>query len=913
MMMSNAVNGQDLATAALRLSEAGRDAISWVSDPENGRLVGNARSSIERDLRRAVLQGKRLREAAGRPMAVAVFGASQVGKSHLISVLARKGDSLLADFTGLPEPVNYIRTINPDKGKEATGLVSRFTITKRQTPPGFPVCLRLLSHPDVIKILANSYIFEGNPQEFEEWPDAGRIEEHLASFRAENGPEGSNGLTADDIWDLAEYFNRYLGGSELTKRLDGFWEVAAQVAPRLSLERLGSLMSLLWGRHEAITELYLDLIRSLARLNFAGEAFVPFEAIDATQRDVQSILDVEVLSALGREDAPTLMVATEKGPAVELQRAVVAALTAELRIVLMEKPWDFFEHTDLLDFPGYRGRGLPKTHDDEDGQKGLARHFATNRAKTLQEMILRGKVEYLFQRYVAEQEITSMLLCVKESNMEPKTLLTDVVSAWVATTHGSRPQDRANKNISLFFIFTRFDTHFEVKESDRTMGLEQRFEGRVKVSLVDAFGQLPDSWPQQWESGRPFTNTFLMRNPNIKNDSIFSFDSEGYRETAIRPDREERVKQLRAAFMASELVQRHFRNPGQSFDEMMRLNDGGASHIADSLARVCNPATKATQVRNGLLMLRDRLTQKLRDFHIPTDVDSRLAERTAYADRILDELYRCDEMGRFGSFLRGLTIDSGSFADRFHHALTWREQPTAAMAARSTPAVQPDRPRPGMAGNPNRPRPGQSPVAVQAMVQEESGTRQAAPRAREMLLAETAIQYWIDTLYGRLENDTLCHDIAVSGEVMRELVRELDGAARRLELKQRLAERFSEYSHEERPGALIVKAAVIAERCLNQFVSDLGWSAVPIEDRPKANYADGTSQPIFAPRPVSFDPADMPSEPLSFRQTYFLDWVFGFYQLVQDNAKSENGQTINVAQNAKIGGVLNTLAGVLAE
>jgi hypothetical protein len=159
----------------------------------------------------------------------------------------------------------------------------------------------------------------------------------------------------------------------------------------------------------------------------------------------------------------------------------------------------------------------------------------------------------------------------------------------------------------------------------------------------------------------------------------------------------------------------------------------------------------------------------------------------------------------------------------------------------------------------------------------------------------------------------LCHDIGVSGEVMRELVRELDGAAQRLELKQRLAERFSEYSHEERPGALIVKAAVIAERCLNQFVSDLGWTAVAIEDRPKASYADGTSQQVFAPRPVSFDPADMPSEPLSFRQTYFLDWVFGFYQLVRDNAKSENGQTINVEQNAKIGGVLNTLAGVLAE
>ena len=43
-------------------------------------------------------------------------------------------------------------------------------------------------------------------------------------------------------------------------------------------------------------------------------------------------------------------------PATDADRPVVAALTAELVVPLAERPWDSFEHTDLLDFPGARTR-----------------------------------------------------------------------------------------------------------------------------------------------------------------------------------------------------------------------------------------------------------------------------------------------------------------------------------------------------------------------------------------------------------------------------------------------------------------------------------------------------------------------------------------------------------------------------
>src|SRR5262249_21142532 len=148
-------------------------------------------------------------------------------------------------------------------------------------------------------------------------------------------------------------------------------------------------------------------------------------------------------------------------------------------------------------------------------------HLKRNTAKTLEEMLLRGKVEYLFQRYMADQDITAMLLCIKESNMDVKKL-SDVVAQWVSSSHGARPQDRVGKKTLLFFIFTRFDVHFERKPSDETLGLEQRFEGRMKASLIDPFGKSPESWVQKWTPTAPFANCYLMRNPTIKNTAVFT-------------------------------------------------------------------------------------------------------------------------------------------------------------------------------------------------------------------------------------------------------------------------------------------------------------------------------------------------------------------------------------------------------
>ena len=83
--------------------------------------------------------------------------------------------------------------------------------------------------------------------------------------------------------------------------------------------------------------------------------------------------------------------------------AALADLRADRRalVAIAEKPWDFFDHTDLLDFPGARSRLKLANLDDVAKAKGVAEG-----ANPLRELLLRGKVAYLFQRYSAERELS---------------------------------------------------------------------------------------------------------------------------------------------------------------------------------------------------------------------------------------------------------------------------------------------------------------------------------------------------------------------------------------------------------------------------------------------------------------------------------------------------------------------------
>ena len=188
-----------LAEQCDRLSRETVAASEWLS--HNTELVGRDFAGHEKELRKA---GRLLRNcavAARRKMCVGIFGPSQAGKSYLVSTLAGNEDRKL--WTRLGDTTyDFLSEINPAGGKESTGLVTRFTLTRPVDPPaGYPVHVRLLSVIDVVKILTNTYFSDAEHMEAPNRPAMLATLQELEK-RKLDAPAG--GMNRDDVEDLQE-------------------------------------------------------------------------------------------------------------------------------------------------------------------------------------------------------------------------------------------------------------------------------------------------------------------------------------------------------------------------------------------------------------------------------------------------------------------------------------------------------------------------------------------------------------------------------------------------------------------------------------------------------------------------------------------------------------------------------------
>ncbi|MCB1366113.1 MAG: hypothetical protein KDK02_18545, partial [Rhodobacteraceae bacterium] len=631
-----------LGRECARIADLTDRARAWVQDPGNAALVGAEAKSLVRSMRRAARRARRLGRAARRPMSVSVFGPSQAGKSFLVSVLARpENGRLVADFAASGGQLDYIRQINPEGEGESTGLVTRFTMQKDATPKGYPVKLVLLGEADIARTLINSFFMDGDRSE--PAPDSAAIAAHLDAYKPRAGA-AQPGLDEDDVHDIAEYVETVFGREAYAAALKPFWEEAARIAPGLAVADRAGFLSLLWGGHAPFSDLYGRLAGALGQLGHAGEVFA---GLDALLPRESSIIDVKTLS--GAADAAPLEIATGDGRTVALARSAICALAAELVLPMRDLPSEMFAQTDLLDFPGARNRF----------EQDLATAFAKSDA-ILPELLLRGKVAYLFDRYVQNQEITSMLLCIPDSNMETVDL-PGLVQNWIAATHGATPEQRAGQDCVLFFVLTKFDKH--LGDTAAEGGDETRFERRMQASLLEKFGKGGDRWVSEWEPGRPFTNCYWLRNPNYYVDGLIEYDDAKI-EQRIRPEKENRVAELRAGCLRAASVRRHFADPEAAWDAALRLNDGGVSHLRAHLARVSRPDSKLRQIAGQLERIAADLARSIAPFHVSDDVEQRIADKRQAAALVIDDLEEALLRHRFGAVLAALMVDRDEIEGR---------------------------------------------------------------------------------------------------------------------------------------------------------------------------------------------------------------------------------------------------------
>ena len=126
--------------------------------PELGEKCADLTVRLERS---ANLLNYSASNVAARPT-IGLFGASQAGKSYLVSTLAAGTSGVLSTHWDGVE-VDFIRHVNPSgNNSEATGFATRFTHRASSCPTGFPIELKVLHELELGMILINAFFYDIN-------------------------------------------------------------------------------------------------------------------------------------------------------------------------------------------------------------------------------------------------------------------------------------------------------------------------------------------------------------------------------------------------------------------------------------------------------------------------------------------------------------------------------------------------------------------------------------------------------------------------------------------------------------------------------------------------------------------------------------------------------------------------------
>ena len=878
-----------LAQDCESLAVSAAEGVGWLkSAAMQSPTVAQQAPSLISELQKVRNQSRKLARAARRRMCVGVFGPSQAGKSYLVSILAsRDGRPLQARFAD--KTYDFLREINPPGNRESTGLVTRFGLGLSAGDKDFPVKVRLLTQTDIVKILGNSFLLDFDHQKAAfERPDGQAIRKRLNELRAKVLPKPPGDLDSDDVLDLIEYFDTFFAGVTAELRAD-FWREAIDLAPRLSGRDRAQLWSVLWCDFKPFTDLYLTLYDGLQKLAFAPEAMLGMEALIPREK---SIVDVLTLDKLGADAGDTLLVRPKQAdgrnsPDAKLPRSLVCALTAELSVAIAEKPWDFFDHTDLLDFPGARSRLKLANLDDVAKAKGAAEG-----ANPLRELLLRGKVAYLFQRYSAERELSAILLCIPDGNQEVRDL-SDMMGAWIDQTLGSTPTDRAKQKNALFLVLTKMDREFEQKAGETEESRKLRWGARLNNSLINNFR---GDWPANW-NGRPFDNSFWLRNPTVIDERLMDYD--GGREVAIAESFSGRAGELRRHFLENIEVQRHFTDPATAWDEAFRANDGGVAYLVKSLTPVCDPAIKRAQVRGQLEIQVRRLVDRLAGFHSAADGDAR-AKKRDLVHTVLRGLATCIQQQLFGELVGALQIGDGALRDIYFRIATARSSDEAngkdgkaPQSAQST----------GAAVDLGR---------IFADVFGEDANDKPSPSGvledRAERFAREAAEYWLENMRRIGADEKALIHFGIDRQHVGWLIDELVVGAHRLNLLDQLSTdvRALENAANAKWEDIAERQVRTAASALNGYVSALGYDRLPLEQRPGLPPNAPTRRVFESPPPPEGAPM-LGEEPGSIYADYCKDWMRAFLQLAMDNVGYEGGREITPAQNERLGAILRAV------
>lgn len=518
----------------------------------------------------------------GKPV-LALFGASQVGKSYMANNLLYNNDNLLLIHDHINgNEIDFIKSINPEgKGNEATSTVTRFTSEEVVDKSKKPVKIKLFGLKDIVLVLADSY-FSDYIDQIDRY-NTDQIIEHIAVFESYQVEEKQFYFTDDDVYEIKEYITKHYSKSlsEYLFALNSckFWEKAATVIQNIPPHHWVDIFNILWNNHAPINEMFTISKIELETLNYRKEAHVDFSAIlrEGVNGSGQAIINVKSLSNFFEKDE-NIEVQLDTLQLVTIPASRLCFLTSEIVLTVSKSSIEnrsFIKEADVIDFPGARSREELRDLSDQ------SRIY----------MLLRGKVSYLFNYYSSNYLTNTLFVCMRTQQTNVSTM-PRLIKQWIEDNVGENEIERGI-NIKqvpppLFVIFTWWNTQLQYKEKTDNINprerIEKLFETRFQQEIIGSY-DWHNSWTCKDNKSEKFRNFYLLR--DFK-ESDFIFKSNNGTEVDFSSESQETFFHN----YRTELLNYHkekdlfFVDPILSFDEASSLNKDGSEFILKNLKEI---------------------------------------------------------------------------------------------------------------------------------------------------------------------------------------------------------------------------------------------------------------------------------------------------------------------------------------
>ncbi|MDR2384618.1 MAG: putative virulence factor [Tannerella sp.] len=632
------------------------------------------------DCRRALNRKKYA--LAGNP-AAAMYGESQVGKSYLISsLLSEEGNPFgIADENGNVH--NFIEEINPPGGgSESTSLVSRFSVGYKPENQKYPVKAVLLSPADIVLALCDSFYNDiKGIHDLALKSDEIDAEVNVLKGRIKDRQPQQKVFGEDDVLDMEDYFKDNLtkAGNALSSN---FFDEISQLISKSRPSEWKEIFSLLWNKNEKFTNLFASLISEYEKLDFSKVVYLPLEAVFCkygTLLDVKRLMEIYGMpdNILPKYRAETKVLLDNRTETV-CTKSSLCALAAEIvfsqpESLLADKP--FLRETDLLDFPGARSRlTLPENNIERE---------------IIPELLIRGKVAYLFNRYSNAEKINLLLFCAKHEQAAQRSM-PEMLNNWICKTVGDTPEKREtfiekSQIPPLFIIGTFFNVNLQynplLDKPDDSAALENRWNQRFERTMANELLNMEVyKWFDNWTVVQPcFQNIFLLR--DFEKSETPSNIFRGYNANKLEleeviPDAYPDFRQkLRQSFLHYDFVRRHFANPAESWDEAASINKDGTGLIIRQLTVAANNinAARSEKMLAELEDIGNRIRSELLKYFHNNDKDEELQRARATAgeiQRMLDTAFSAGGIKFYGQMMKELMLDEASVLELYRRKIS---------------------------------------------------------------------------------------------------------------------------------------------------------------------------------------------------------------------------------------------------